>query len=440
VVNASGPDPASDPLVFLPGGPGELELDFVEIDVPDWFAAIHPTRDLVFLDERGTGRSRPSLDCPEWRAARQAELATLQTVEEDAAMLQDALRTCHDRYVAEGIHLSAFNSAENARDVRDLMTSLGYQSWNLYGLSYGTRLALTAMRDTPEGIRSVVLDSTWPVQANLAADFPANIQRSLDLLLATCAGDAGCAALYPNLEQTLFDLVERLNSEPVTLQQGTNPVVVTGDRLLYFLAGWLYRRNLLGQIPLVITSAAGGNYALLSAFLGPPPTYQAWGMFHSVVCAEEAPFVTPEILAAATAGLREEMRRSLLPLVSQHWLDVCTFWGAPPPPAIENEPVVSDIPTLLLAGEFDPATPPAYDHLAAETLSHSYLYELRGHAHNELGPGCADELRVAFLNDPTSPPDDSCVDALPPLRFFGTGAAVESALVTDPTRRLPSIP
>jgi pimeloyl-ACP methyl ester carboxylesterase len=447
VVNASGPDPASDPLVFLPGGPGELELDFVEIDVPNWFAAIHPTRDLVFLDLRGTGRSRPSLDCPEWPAAWQAALAVRQTAAEDAATLNEAMRTCHDRLVGEGIDLAAYTSAASALDVRDLMTLLGYPSWNVYGLSYGTRLALTAMRDAPQGIRSVVLNSTLPVQANQIADFPASVQRSLDLLFASCAGDAGCAGLYPDFEQTLFDLVERLNGDPVTLR-GTNPAtgapltfVVTGDRLLVFLSNWLYDRNLLGRIPLVITFAARGNYGLLSAFVvHPVATYRAWGMFHAVMCGEEAPFITQEILNAATAGVREDLKRALLTVDGQQWLDVCEFWGSPPPPALENEPVVSDIPTLLLTGEYDPGTPPAYAELATETLPHSYLFELRGYSHNQFGSGCSDQLTTAFLNDPTSPPDASCVDALPPLRFFGTAEAAAIAPIPTVTRRLPTIP
>jgi len=426
VFKPSGPGPVGDPLIMLPGGPGEIELDFVQYDVPDWFGWAHPTRTLVFFDQRGTGYSRPSLDCPEWRTAAQAAWAKQQTVEEENATMREAMRACHDRLAGAGIDLSGYTSAEGARDVHDLMTALGYQTWNAYGLSYGTRLGLTLMRDEPQGIRSVVLDSTSPLQANWLADIPANAQRSLDLLFASCAGDSSCAALYPDLEPTLFDLVAQLNSEPITLE-GTDPatgegltVVLTGDRLLSSVQGWLYNRDLLGLIPLVITNAAHGSYEMLSELVvTPQPTDLTYGVLFSTLCGEEAPFITPAILDAATAGVREEIKRALLTGGTMFYLDVCTFWGSPAPPAIENQPVVSDIPTLVLAGEYDPITPPAYGQLAAETLSHSYFFELPAYAHGTLGAGCPDDVRTAFLNAPTNPPDGSCVDSMPPLTFEG---------------------
>lgn len=445
VFNATGDMPVTDPLVFTgSGGPGIEELEFVHLDVADWFAAFHPDRDLVFYDQRGIGRSRPLLDCPELRAAFTATRARAQGVEQDVAEWRAALLTCRDRLAGEGIDLGAYTSAASALDLRDLMIELGYQSWNVYSFSYGTRLALTMMRDAPEGIRSVVLDSTVPVQSNSLADVAASMQRSLDLVFSSCAGDPSCAAVYPDLETTFFDLVDRLNQEPVTLQGGGGDpitVVVTGDRLLLSVRNWLYRRDLIPVIPAVIASAARGDHLLLKSFVVHPiDDAQADGMFLSVNCSEELPFITPEVLAAATAGVREEIKRVVLAALTQFWLDVCSFWVVPPPPPIENEPVSSDIPTLLLAGEFDPITPPAYAAWAAETLSRSHVLQFRGFAHGIFSPGCVDDVKLAFLDDPTAAPDSTCVDALPPLRFAGTGAAVQSALAPNLTRRLPGLP
>lgn len=448
VFKASGPSAVADPLVFTgSGGPGIKELDYVYLDVVDWFGAFHPDRDLVFYDQRGIGRSRPSLDCPEFRAALTATRARAQSVEQDAADWRAALHACRDRLAAEGIDLGAYTSAASALDLRDLLTALGYQSWNIYGLSYGTRLALTVMRDAPEGIRSVVLDSTVPVQSNYLADVAASMQRTLDLIFASCAADPSCAAVYPDLEQTFFDLVDRLNREPATLQ-GTDPgtkepitVVVTGDRLLLSVRNWLYDRTLIPLFPLVISTAARGNYALLSSFVVQPvDTSRADGMFYSVNCSEEMPFITPEVVEAATAGVREEIKRVIVAWGTQSWLDICAFWGTEPPPAIENEPVVSNIPTLVLAGEYDPITPPAYGRLAADSLSPSYVFELRGFAHGIFSPGCATDLKLAFLNDPTNPPDGSCVDGLPPLRFTGAQNAAGVEQIPTFTRRLPAMP
>jgi hypothetical protein len=163
-------------------------------------------------------------------------------------------------------------------------------------------------------------------------------------------------------------------------------------------------------------------------------------MFFSVNCSEELPFITPEVVAAATAGVREEIVHVVLAAITQNWLDVCGFWGTPPPPAVENEAVASDIPTLVLAGEYDPITPPAYAALAAETLSQSHVLQFRGFAHGIFGTGCVDDVKLAFLAAPTSTPDSTCVDALPPLRFTGTGSAAKSMLAPSFARPLPGVP
>ena len=429
VLKATDPHPAGDPIVYLHGGPGDPILELIQSFGAGPFAPFQAQRDLVFFDQRGTGRSEPSLDCPEWRDAFSTFLAEAQTVEEDAAALLTAMRTCHGRLMADGVNFAAYTSSASAHDLKDLMIALGYREWNVYGGSYGTRLALTAMRDAPQGIRSVGLDSTVPVQENLIATFAANFQRSLDTLFAGCAKDPACNAAFPNLEQTFFDLVDRLNRAPVTLRP-KNPmtgepftVVVTGDRLLFGIQQALYRRDLIPLLPVVITSAAKGRYSLLTegiAAVAVPSTI-AWGMNYSIQCGEEAPFITPEILAAATNGVREEVKKVGLAYYTQLTFDVCAFWGSSPPATIENEPVVSDIPTLVLAGEYDPITPPAYGRLVAQTLSHSSFFELPGFAHGlDLSPGCVNEIVTAFLNDPTQPLDGSCVAALPPPHFLGT--------------------
>jgi pimeloyl-ACP methyl ester carboxylesterase len=441
VFKPTGTDPVADPLIMLPGGPGEIELDFVQYDVPDWFGWAHPDRTLVFFDQRGTGYSLPSLDCPEYRTASQAAQALPLTLEEEDAMLRQGLRACHDRLVGEGIDFGAYNSAEGARDVQDLMATLGYRTWNAYGLSYGTRLALTLMRDAPQGIRSVVRDSTIPIQANHLAETPAICQRPFDLMFEQCAADPSCAAVYPDLEQALYDLVAQLNNAPVTLH-GTDPwtgetltLVLTGDRLLWNLHALQYDRNLLGVIPLLIASAADGDYELPSELIvTPEPTDLIWGVFYIYQCAEEAPFNTPAIVDAATADVREEFKHVFLTRWTNFTLDICAFWGSPRSPAIENQPVASALPTLVLAGEYDPITPPSYGRLAAETLSHSSFFDFPAFGHGTLGAGCPDEIRTAFLNAPASPLDGSCVTSMPQLAFEGPGGAGAAEIRSRPRR------
>ena len=128
----------------------------------------------------------------------------------------EAICSCHDRLVSEDINLAAYNSAESAADLNDLRLTLGYEEWNLVGISYGTRLALTAMRDYPEGIRCVILDSTYPLQVSLYAEMPANFDRALNVFFHGCTTDPACSEAYPELEIVFFQLVDQLNDSPIT--------------------------------------------------------------------------------------------------------------------------------------------------------------------------------------------------------------------------------
>jgi pimeloyl-ACP methyl ester carboxylesterase len=423
VFKSTAAEPAPDAWVSLPGGPGSPLLG---APIPD---PIQATRDVVLFDERGVGLSRPSLDCPEYTQAAREGLAVAKTVEEDAADLREAMRACHDRLVGEGVNLSAYNSATSALDVRDAMTALGYRRWNLGGSSYGARLALTIMRDVPDEVRSAFLGSVVSPPTLDWADIPNNMQRSLDTLFANCAADASCNSRYPDLEETFFDLVSRFNQEPVTLQP-QDPVtgepvtlVITGDRLLRGIFQALYSPELIRLLPATITWTAVGNYTLLTlvarSLLIPSPIASInRGVFYTVRCAEQAPFITPEALAAGSEEAREEVKQAMVPYFGQLLFDVCEFWGVEPLSAIEKQPVASSIPTLLFAGEYDPVTPPDYTMLAAETLSQSYFFELRGFSHEVGGSGCRADVIVEFLADPTHAPDGSCIEALPPLGFL----------------------
>jgi len=433
VLKATGAHPVSDPIAMLSGGPGDPYLGYgMRSWTADFAAPLLAKRDLVFFDQRGTGLSEPGLQCPEYTASFSAELTQALTAEQDAATLQTALHACHDRLVSEGVNLAAYTDAATAADLHDLMTTLGYSQWNLRGISNGTRVALTALRDSPQGIRSVVLDSTIPVQANWHADFSADYERALNTLFAGCAADFGCNAAYPGLDQTFFDLVARLNVSPVTVRPidpatgAPFSVVITGDRLLLGIQQALYDTTLIPLLPAVITATAGGDTTLLTVAAAgiAAPSSLAQGVFRSVLCGEEVPFYTPEIIAAATSGVRAEITKVGLLGITDFDLDVCAYWGSNQPPPLENEAVTSSVPALVLAGEYDPISPPAYGTLAAQTLSHSFYFLFPGQGHgqlfNPLAPTCAIDLVAAFIDDPTQLPDGSCVAALPPPHFLGS--------------------
>jgi pimeloyl-ACP methyl ester carboxylesterase len=150
VVVCRAPGSRRDPIVGLSGGPGGAGLPVGSSPCDDPATNSFQARfDIVYFDQRGTGRSLPSLDCPEWREAFSSYLAVEQGVDEDVAALQTALRACHDRLMSAGVNFGAYTSSASAHDVQDLMLALGYDDWKLYGNSYGTRVAMTALRDTP---------------------------------------------------------------------------------------------------------------------------------------------------------------------------------------------------------------------------------------------------------------------------------------------------
>jgi pimeloyl-ACP methyl ester carboxylesterase len=436
VLMATGAKPSEDPVVFLQGGPGGPMGPVLRTFTASFAAPIQEKRDMVFFDQRGAGQSEPSLDCPEWRTAFTDGLDESLTAEQDAAAYLAAHESCHQRLLDEGADPGAYTSAASAADLRDLMTALGYRRWNIYGVSYGTRLGLTALRDTPDEIRSVVLDSTVPVQVDTTAQFSASFQRSLDTLFAGCAADPDCASAYPDLEQTLFALIDQLNAEPLRLET-TDPLtgkpvtfVATGDRFLYGIQQTLYQASLIPTLPLVIQRTADGDDAILRASAGQfvVPSSIARGMFYSIKCNEDFPFTSDEAIAQATQAVHRDVARVGLAYWTLLERDTCAFWSASKPPPRENEAVSSDIPALVLAGEYDPITPPAFGALAASTLSRSTFLEFRGFGHGVLRaqataagpPACAMRLVAAFLDDPGVPLDTRCVDDLPPPVFAGT--------------------
>ncbi len=440
VLRAPAPTSAADPIVYLSGGPGGPSLNGeMQVFGAQFASPLQSKRDLVFFDQRGTGLSQPGLYCPEVRKNFLDSLAQNEPGGSDAdeanARRVSALLACREHLIADGTDLGAYNSAESAADIADLMPALGYGDYNLFGVSYGTRLALTAMRDRPQHLRSVVLDSTLPVQANANAERAPNFERALDTLFAGCKSDGACNAAFPQLEATFFDLVAKLNREPIVVEPkdpatgATGRVVVTGDRLMAGVWQALYDTSLLGILPFAIDSIAHGNSGILE-LLAESVVFRfndfSDGMSQSVNCNEEIPFTTQRIVTDANAEVRKQIVDGEVgttnAAAAKRLLDLCTAWGTPPPDARENEPVRSDIPTLVLAGEYDPVTPPAWGRLAASSLPHSYFFEFPGVGHGVMFAGngrhaCALAIFTAFLDDPSRQPDGACIATLPPLAF-----------------------
>jgi pimeloyl-ACP methyl ester carboxylesterase len=417
---AEGPDP--DPVVHLAGGPGSSSLDVAGYLFGQGLDAILNRRDFILFDQRGTLYSLPRLDCPERNALTPTLLAGTLSDDESFRAIVDAFRRCRERLVSQGRDLSAYTSAASAADINDLRLALGYEQLNLYGDSYGTRLALTVMRDFPQAVRSVVLDSTYPLEVNLYTALAPNAERAFNVLFDGCAADPACNASYPDLRAVFYDLVNQLNASPVTVSVAANgteyAVLLDGELLIDVLFGGLYNPAVTAGMPRMIYQVRQGEYSTLRNRLRLYfDTSGSAGMGTSVQCAEEVLFNSGEDVYSAAQGVQPEIA-AFFPKSVQYLFSICRDWTGLSPDPRENQPVRSDIPSLILAGEFDPITPPAWGQMVTGYLSRAYLYEFRGHGHwVTRSSRCALSLALAFWDDPAATPDSACLQTEGGMRF-----------------------
>jgi pimeloyl-ACP methyl ester carboxylesterase len=408
IIKASYSNPASDPVIDLQGGPGTPLLAYLgPVLTPTNISNFQlGDRDLILLDQRGVGYSQPSLACTE------------STTMPHATGLQ-VLRACHDRLARQGINLNDYTTIQNAEDVHGLVRALGYHQVTLWGISYGTRLALTVMRLFPADIRSVVLDSTSPPQVNIDTGFPAATQRAFETLFRGCAANPSCNQHYPRLQAVFARLVSDLNQHPATVQV-TDPQtgklvsgVITGDDVVNGLRNALYETALIPTLPKVIYQVANHDYsqaASVSEAANAALGSDSLGMFYSVECSEST--LTPQAMPAAVQMVEPETRHYFLTSLQDDYAD-CQLWHVQPVPAAQWQSVTSAIPTLILADEYDPTTPPAYGMLAARTLSKIYFFLFPGTGHGVVGRNsCATSMFLAFLELPTEKPDTTCMSGV----------------------------
>jgi pimeloyl-ACP methyl ester carboxylesterase len=405
------------PVIRLDGGPGGPSLD-------DWARYITSTdfkqfvfnHDLIMFDQRGTGYSQPSLNCPETLRLQYATISQHFSREKGEQIEVQAARACHDRLVRSGIDLNAYNTLENAADVHDIIQALGYKQVTLYGVSYGTRLALTVMRLYPSVVHAAVLDSVYPPQKN-RTDLPMSAQRVFDVLFHGCAISSSCNQQYPALGNVFYKLVNDLNAGPITFQT-TNPstgksytVSFAGDDLVLWLFSALYVTPYIPLLPETIFQIRDHDYHQLSYIYGNVEFDDTFsdGMFYSTTCAEDWDFVPRLNIATVTQGVAPPIQPAWAAELQQEY-DICQMWNVKRLPSVQKQAVTSAISTLILSGEYDPITPPENGRLTAQTLKHSYYFLFPGMGHGEeYNASCADNIISAFEDNPTQKPDSSCL-------------------------------
>lgn len=410
-------DPEPDPVVFFDGGPGSTVLSMAGLFA---VSPIRANRDLILLEQRGNDWAEPSLDCPEVDRAMAENLAVAGSVEEETAHVAEAAVRCRDRLASAGVDLSMYHSAASAADFEDLRILLGYDQWNLYGISYGTRLAMFYLRDYPAHIRSVVLDSIYPLEIDTYKNLVPQAEEAFQFLFDACAEDSRCRAAYPDLERHFYQLVGDLNADPVLLQAGGTGILFNGNDLTAVVFNVMYESSAVPLLPLIIEEVYRGHHEVLVPIVSAAASQLAginWGKYYSVECREEWPFNEPEAVAASFR------RYPQLPIFIPFAYDlgVCPVWNPGRADAAANQPVASDIPALILSGEFDPITRPEFGRIAGQSLSRAYRYELPGLAHAVSLGGCARQMMLEFLDDPSAPPDAPCAAELGRAPFAVAG-------------------
>jgi len=399
------PNPKSEPIIYLDGGPGShgfpKGLDDA-LSFADFFG-----RDFVQFSQRGSYYSEPSLYCKEYRNLIlnnwERDLKQAEWDEMIIESLGDCLKRLKDQSAFENI--INFNSKFNASDVINLIDSLGYEKANLYGHSYGTLLAQHILALSPKHVSSIVLDSVMPLGKDAIADDVHNRQRVLDEIFKACNSNSSCKEAYPDLETLYKELIDQLNQTPARISvtdeyftkngkrsKTYSNVYLNGDGFRSAITAFLYDIDNIKKVPKVLYEASRGNFEEIGAIYLSTGRSQffAWGMYYSVYCTEFMNFESDEFLTQVCKEYEGANNRS--------YGDV---------KIIDNQ-----VPVLIFNGRFDPVTPPAYGKMVAEALNitDDFQFTSNKSAHGSTDNDCARSIIRDFLNKPKDAPSRDCWD------------------------------
>jgi pimeloyl-ACP methyl ester carboxylesterase len=451
IVPAASPTPAPDPVVYLAGGPGGYPLGEAK---PLIDAGFNRDRDLILMSQRGTlyAPPNPAPTCPEIDRASQRGLGLPLDGSLYRRLTVAATRACNRRLVATGIDLGAYNTTENAADFADLRVALGIAEWNVFGVSYGTNLAMTLMRQHPQGIRSVTIDSVEPPEVVTAGSFAPNAREGFDRLFRACAAQPQCWPRRPGIAQTFTKLVRRLEAHPVAARvkppTGGSPVrvVLDGGALVNWLIDEAFNTPHYRDIPTWIAELADGDprniaRARAAPILATPPGALGYGLALGVGCAEWVPYEQGSVLSIGRRAFPAYPASVLAPALHVSYLpDSCRVWPVPNAPAEQRAATPSAIPTLLLSGSFDGITPTSWARIAARTLPNSTVADFAGIGHFvTLASPCAQEVFASFLATPSAP-RTACVAAVRPPTFVPAPAASPGPCAARTTTGGPGTP
>lgn len=439
--HAKDADPGADPVVFLDGGPGgRSHIRDAEAIGLAWLPFLQEQpwsarRDLIVVSLRGTNWTDANLDCPgSVDPLMLGALPEAGKTDRSDVLYPKAIVACLEG-LAEDHDFSGYNIDQNARDIAALRIAMGIDRWSLLGISYGTRLALQIMRDYPEGIESVVLDSVVPIDFDEFGMLLANIEQSLDRIFQACRYDETCNRLFPDSKEKLKHLLARAAQDELEIEIEDHPVYgtvfipLTPSNIVDVLLRHSYSDLGVSFIPFLV-DALDRDYEeefvaeIVAMSLGFFDGI-AMGAYQIQTCNDSF----HDLVEADRQGVADS---DLIPRdLFTKWLDIdialCRRFVTDPLPPDHQQGAVSDIPTLLLSGYYDPVTPPKNAIHAARSLSRSYRFTFPDRSHSALTasplnsddqPSCPARIVTAFLDDPEERPDDPCLQHLRKPKFL----------------------
>ena len=405
VIPATGDKALPDPIVPLYGGPGEDVLSAAGY-IARQFAALRPSRDILLVDQRGTGRSG-ALKC------------RLFDPESPARSLRDflpseAVKACAQELSARA-DLTQYSYLHFAQDLERIRKALGYAQYNLNAGSYGTRAAQVYMRSHPEGIRTVLLHSVVPPDDIAPLSMARSAQPQFEATLAACESDPECRKAYPQLRQEFDEILARLEAGAVRVPVPGAPEAVMGrGRVVEWLRSKLYRPRTAAELPWLIDEAHGGNWSpfvdgILEQARGVDAEY-ALGLWFSITCSDDVAFVTEAGIAPASEGTYLGDYRI------RQQLAACESWPRAELPPDYRKPVRTAIPTMFVSGDLDAATPLSFTRHVAPGFKNRVEVVSQGQGHTEWND-CVDRLYQRFVETGRASGIDHACPAMPRPAF-----------------------
>jgi pimeloyl-ACP methyl ester carboxylesterase len=380
-----------DLVVFLAGGPGQAATE-VYPRVQAGFGPLLKHRNLVLLDQRGTGSSHP-LSCRE----SPADVDTAEVSELDLGRVRELTRACLDE-IEQGSDPAQYTTSAAVRDLEAVRQALGAPELDLVGVSYGTRVAQEYARRYPEGVRSLVLDSAVPPEIDLGSEFAINLDAALKAGFAACTATPECAKAFGDPYANLYKLRDALEAKPVELDVHAprtfevEKKTLNAPMLAAVVRMFAYSAETSALLPLSISRALAGDYAPLvgeAEILDDELSdFEGNGMQLSVICAEDA-----DRLAERPEDAKLILGDALIRAIKAQ----CGIWPRGTRPPDFHEPLKSDKPVLVLEGELDPVTPPRYGEAIVRNLPNGRLLVAKGQGHSVMGRGCFPRLVGRFI-------------------------------------------